>query len=413
MNKKVLVIAQREFFQRVQSRAFLFTAIGVPLILIAIWFFTGDLGPGGNTPEVDQNPGDEVGQTLTGFVDQADLITIIPDPLPADSFQAYPDSESAERDLLAGEIESYYLVHRDYRQTGEVLRVSRDLPTSPPSTDPFQYLLLKNMFLEKEQQLFSRLQTPFRTGEPVYETRVHGEESEGGGTGMSMLPFIVTMAIMLPLFTGGGYLLQSLAQEKGNRVMEVLLVTVRPGQLLTGKLLGLGALVLVQYGLWILIGGGLSAVLGQGGEGLLAGIRITSREWIYVLPLALGGFCLYAALMGGLGALAPDLEGSRSWTFLISLPMMIPIYFWSAITSNPQGPLPVFLSLFPFSSPVAMLLRMSSGAVPGWQLGLSVFLLLLGVVGTVWLTSRLFRAQTLLAGEPLSLKRTWEALRSG
>jgi ABC-2 type transport system permease protein len=132
-----------------------------------------------------------------------------------------------------------------------------------------------------------------------------------------------------------------------------------------------------------------------------------------VLPLALGGFCLYAALMGGLGALAPDLEGSRSWTFLISLPMLAPIYFWSAITSNPQGPLPVFLSLFPYSSPVAMLLRMSSGPVPAWQMMLSVGLLVIGVIFTVWLTSRLFRAQTLLSGEPLSLKRTWEALRSG
>jgi len=409
---KVLVIAQREFFQRVRSRAFLFSAIGVPLILIAVWFFTGDLGMGAEPPEtgiIEEEPG----QALTGYVDRADLISQVPEPLPENAFQAYPDSESAEKDLRQGVIEAYFIIRSDYRDSGEVLRVSRELPTSPPSTEPFQYLLLKNLFSEMDEDVFSRLRTPLRGQEPVYQMLESGQEEESGGTGNSMLPFIVTMAIMLPLFTGGGYLLQSLAQEKGSRVMEVLLVTVRPGQLLSGKLLGLGALVLVQYALWILIGGGLSVVLGQEGGGLLSSIRISSRELVYVLPLALGGFCLYAALMGGLGALAPDLEGSRSWTFLISLPMLAPIYFWSAITSNPQGPLPVFLSLFPYSSPVAMLLRMSSGPVPGWQLVLSVGLLLMGVILTVWLTSRLFRAQTLLSGEPLSLKRTWEALRSG
>mgnify|MGYP006277500995 CR=1 FL=1 len=410
---KIFAIAQREFIQRVRSKAFLFTAIGTPLILIAVWFFTGDIRVGGTPPEADITPGEDVEQELTGYVDQAALIEEIPEPLPEEAFEAYPDQSSAEEALAQGAIAAYYLVSEDYRDTGEVLRVSRDLPTSPPNTDPFQYVLLRNLFMEREASFFARLRAPFSAGEPEYQALETGGEAESGGTGNSMLPFLVTMAIMLPLFTGGGYLLQSLAQEKGSRVMEVLLVTIRPRQLLTGKLIGLGALVLVQYLIWVVIGGGLFMVLGENGSGLLGTVRLTGGELLYVLPFALGGFCLYAALMGGLGALAPDMEGGRSWTFMITLPMMAPIYFWSAITSNPGGTLALVLSLFPYSSPVAMLLRMTAESVPGWQLGLSMGLLITAVVGTIWLMSRLFRAQILLSGEPLSVGRFWKAVRSG
>ena len=411
---KVFVIAKREFIQRVRSRTFLFTAVGTPLILIAVWFFTGDIGVGATPPEVEITPGEDVEQELNGYVDQAALIGEIPEPLPEGIFQSYPDRSSAEEALEQGVITAYYLVSEDYRETGEVLRVSRDLPTSPPNTDPFQFVLLRNIFSESEEGFFSRLRTPFRAQEPIFQPLKAGEEGgDSGGTGNSMLPFIVTMAIMLPLFTGGGYLLQSLAQEKGNRVMEVLLVTIRPRQLLTGKLIGLGALVVVQYLIWVVIGGGMFLILGENDSNLLGAVRLTGNELLYVLPLALGGFCLYAALMGGLGALAPDLEGGRSWTFIITLPMMAPIYFWTAITSNPEGTLALVLSLFPYSSPVAMLLRMTAQSVPGWQLGLSIVLLITAVVGTIWLMSRLFRAQTLLSGEPLSVKRFWNALQTG
>ncbi|MDZ7844648.1 MAG: ABC transporter permease [Anaerolineales bacterium] len=410
---KIMVIARREFLQRLRSRAFLFTAIGTPLILIIVWFFAGDVNIGSPPPEQESPIDSSSSEETIGFVDQADLIRQIPDSLPQDLFQAYPDRSAAEQALNQGEISSFYLVDADFRESGEVQLISLRLPTSPPETEVFEWLLLKNTFPDLEEGVFNRLYRPLLPDEPRFISIAGEADEASGGTGNSMLPFIVTMAIMLPLFTGGGYLLQSLAKEKGSRIMEVLLLTVRPRQLLTGKLIGLGALVLVQYALWILIGGGLAAVLGQERSSLLGSIQITPEELVFVLPLALGGFCLYAALMGGLGALAPDLEGSRSWTFLITLPMMVPIYFWTAVTTNPQGPLAVFLSLFPYSSPVAMLLRMSAGSVPLWQLGLSISLLLIAVVATIWLMSRLFRAQTLLSGEPLSLQRFWSAVRVG
>jgi ABC-2 type transport system permease protein len=225
-----------------------------------------------------------------------------------------------------------------------------------------------------------------------------------------MLPFFVTIAILVPLFTGGGYLFQSLIQEKNSRIMELLLVSVRPRQLLTGQLLGLGALTLVQYLIWAVIGLVALVVAGADIPASLSEVRLSAGELLAAVLFALGGFSLYAALMSGIGALAPDLDNSRTWIFIITLPMMIPLYTWIVIVNAPHSFLAVTLSLFPFSAPVAMLLRMTSTAVPVWQVGLSLILLALAAVVTIWLMARLFRAQTLLSGEPLSLRRMWSAL---
>jgi ABC-2 type transport system permease protein len=220
----------------------------------------------------------------------------------------------------------------------------------------------------------------------------------------------VTCIIILPLFISGGYLLQSLAQEKSSRVMEILLVSLQPRQLLMGKLIGLGALTLVQYFFWFVVIGAALALTGQDIPRMLAGINIAPQEVAYMILFALGGFTLYASFMAGLGALSPNLEGGRSWVLVISLPMMIPIYLWVAIAEAPQGLLAVALSLIPFTAPVAMLMRLTTSNVPVWQVGLSLALLSLVSAGVIWLMARLFRVQTLLSGEAVSLRRIWAAL---
>jgi len=407
---KVLVIAKREFIQRVRSRAFLIGSIGTPLILLVIWFFTGNLGAPTSGPEVEDPLAGEDLQGQIGYIDHPGLIQEVPEELPEDRFRAYAGRTAAEAALRAGEIEAFYVIPEGYRESGEIRRVSLRLPTAPPETGPFELLLIRNLFPEEAPERLFRLEEPFRGNEPRFQSLNAEDQADAGEGGFNMMPFIVTMFVLIPLFTGGGYLLQSLGKEKGEKVMEVLLVTVRPRQLLTGKLLGLGLLVVVQYAIWLLIGGIALTLLSENPLGALPGLNLTSADVALILPFALGGFCLYAALMGGIGALAPDLEGGRSWTFLITLPMMIPLYFWAAITGNPQGTVAVVLSIFPYSSPVAMLLRLTSAAVPSWQIAASLGLLTLAVVGTLLLMARLFRAQTLLSGEPLSLGRFWSAL---
>jgi ABC-2 type transport system permease protein len=416
--RKTFLVALREFRERVTSRAFLLSALGTPLFVLVMVLATGGLDFTTMPEEAALEQLEELAEQreTVGYVDRADLIETIPDPVPADAFRAYPDTASARAALQTGEIVAYYVVPEDYRETGEIERVSPRFPAAPPDTASFDWVLVNNLYPEAGQERMRRLRWPFdQTGPAVVLIgKGEGEDgAEGEGAGNMTLPFIVTLGVMIPLFSGGSYLFQSLTNEKSNRVMEILLVSLRPRQLLTGKLLGLAALILVQYAIWLAIAGGAAAVFGQGLTQVFSGIQLTADEALLALLFALGGFGLYAALMAGIGALAEDVESGRGWIFVLTLPMMAPIYIWTVIANNPQGPVAVGLSLFPYSAPVAMLMRMTASVVPAWQLAVSLVLLAAAVVATIWLMARLFRAQTLLSGEPLSARRFVEALAGG
>lgn len=406
-----LLVGLREFRQRVRTRGFLLTTLGMPLMFIFIWAVTGFASDGGPAePPLQDLAQAEPAVAAIGYVDQAALIESMPPQVPAGMFRAYPDVQSADAALANGDISAYYVVPSDYRETGELQRVSPRLPMATPDTQLFDWILVTNLFPGDAPEQVARLRWPFNQTGPTFVNLSPAGETGGGGAD-SMLPFVVAMAVMLPLFTSGGYLLQSLTQEKSSRVMEILLVSLQPRQLLTGKLLGLGALTLVQYIGWVAIGGLTFVVMGQDTGQLLASINLSLAELALVVPYALGAFTLYAALMAGIGAMAPDMESSRSWVFVISLPMLIPIYLWSSIVGSPNGPLAVALSIVPFSAPIAMLMRMTSTAVPAWQIGVSMALLAATAAGTIWLMARLFRVQTLLSGESLSMGRVWSTLR--
>ena len=231
------------------------------------------------------------------------------------------------------------------------------------------------------------------------------------GQGVNFMPLMVVSAVMVPLFTAGGWLLRSLAQEKESRIMEVLLVSLHPRQLLTGKLLGVGALTLLQYLIWILLLAAATQLMGMSSPLAFAGMLLGREDLVLVVLFAVGGMVLYSALMAGLGALTPDVHGSQNWVFIVTLPMMIPFYFWLSLVQQPTSTLALVLSLFPFSAPLAMLLRIMVMQVPAWQITLSLGLIAVTAVLVVRLMSRLFRAQVLLSGEPLSVSRLMAALR--
>lgn len=406
--QKIILVGWREFRQRVRSRGFIIGSLAVPIILVVVWAFTGVLGDGGR-----ENPLDDLGtagqkEMAIGYVDQAALIQRIPEPVPAGVFQAYDDEEAAAAALARGDIEAYYIIPADYRQSGDVQRISQNIPTAPADTRWFTWVLVANFFPEASMDEITRLNWPFNSSGPRFVTLGMSDEAADGGN--PMLPFMVTVAVMIPLFTSGSYLLQSVTQEKSNRVMEILLVSLRPFHLLAGKLVGLGALTVVQYILWVSIAGLALTITGQDLAALLSGISLSMAEALLVVPYALGGFLLYAGIMAGIGALSPNLEGSRTWVFIVSLPMMIPIYLWMAIINAPNGAFAVALSLIPFSAPIAMLMRMTSSVVPTWQLIASLVVLVFTGVGMVWLMARLFRVQTLLSGESLSVRRFVGAL---
>jgi len=404
--RNMLLVARREFLVHVRSRGFIVSAIGTPLLLIVIWFSSGMMTAEAPSEDVATPEAPALAEPTgpTGVIDQAGVLGQI--ELPS-GLVRLASEEDAARALRQGDLEAYVVVPADYRETGTVRRVSLGLPRTDPQLGDIEYLLVTALLEEMPADLAARYAMPLGPdGLELAESPV----AVATGQGVNFMPLMVVSAVMVPLFTAGGWLLRSLAQEKESRIMEVLLVSLHPRQLLTGKLLGVGALTLLQYLIWILLLAAATQAMGMSSP-LAFGMLLSREDLVLVVLFAVGGMVLYSALMAGLGALTPDVHGSQNWVFIVTLPMMVPFYFWLSLVQQPTSTLALVLSLFPFSAPLAMLLRIMVMQVPAWQITLSLGLIAVTSILVVRLMSRLFRAQVLLSGEPLSVQRFLRALR--
>lgn len=180
-------------------------------------------------------------------------------------------------------------------------------------------------------------------------------------------------------------------------------------QVLTGKILALGLLGLLQTALWV---GVLWAVVSLGGQPLNIppGFTLPRGLVVWVFVYGLLGFCMYGAQMAGMGALAPDIKDVRGASFIVMTPLVIVYLLVFPISRAPNGMLALVMSLFPLTSPIGMIARMATTEVPLWQAVLAAVLQMFTAVLIVGMVARMFRAQHLLSGQTFSLGRYYRAL---
>ena len=224
-----------------------------------------------------------------------------------------------------------------------------------------------------------------------------------------LLPTAVTILFYIILISAASLLLQSITKEKENRVLEILMSSVTTGQMLTGKIIALGLVGLLQTGVWI--GSGIF-LMGAGQQSKMipmdGAIPFSILAW--ALIFFLGGYLLYASLMAGVGALVPNLREASQATSLIIMPMIVPLVMMNSLIQDPNGTFAVILSFIPFTSPIAMLTRMAVTDVPVWQGAFSAVGLALFAVWVIRVVSKLFRNQVMLGGQPLSRMKFLKAL---
>jgi ABC-2 type transport system permease protein len=223
------------------------------------------------------------------------------------------------------------------------------------------------------------------------------------------LPYIVTMIFYIIILSSSSLMLSSMNTEKESKVLEILMTSIEPRQMLTGKIIALGIAGLLQTVVWSGTGYLLLLISGQSFN-LPIAFQLPFSVVLWGLVFFTLGYGLYASLMGGVGALVSNLREASQVTTVIIIPVIIPLVFISALIEDPNGLLAVIMSIFPFTAPITMMTRLSATTVPFWQISLAVVLL----VGTVWLVLRavsgLFRAQTMLSGQTFNIKLFFRAL---
>lgn len=269
-----------------------------------------------------------------------------------------------------------------------------------------------------------------------------GEAKESSSVVAFIASYAMGFIIYFFVFMYGAMVMRSVMEEKKNRIIEVIISSVKPAQLMAGKVIGTVLVGLTQVAIWIVLGGialivvqgfftpesaqqmGQSLMESQGGMnpamaadqnkvnevmGMIANLPIPLILFSFLFYF-LGGYLLYSALLGAVGAGVDNDEDSQQMVFPVTFPLILSIMMLFPIAKNPEGQLAFWTSIIPFTSPVAMMARVPYG-IPTWELLLSMFLLIITTVGAIYAAAKIYRVGLLMYGKKVNLKELIKWLR--
>ncbi len=409
--KKTLLIVKNEIVTLLSRPSFWLASLGLPLMGALVFAVVGAVSKNASAAQtVSQVFIGPQEMRPEGYVDLSGIIQHIPESVPPDTFIAYPDEAAARLALDSGEIAAFYLVPPDFIESGEITYVRPDFnPISSASgdqSDLFTWVVQVNL-AGGDMPFASLISGPLDVQEISLAPVAAPDEDNPLAY---WTPYAVTLLFYMLIISSASLLLSNISKEKENRIMEVLLTSVTPRQLLTGKILGLGIVGLAQTMIWLGTSYVLLNISGRTFQ-LPSQISLPASFLAWGLVFFLLGYAVYAGLMAGLGALAPNLREASQATFVIMIPLMIPLFFSNTVfAEEPNGMIATVLSLFPLSAPVAMMARLSAGGVTWWQPWLAALLLAGTAVFIVRAVAGMFRAQSLLAGQGFNTKMYIKAL---
>jgi ABC-2 type transport system permease protein len=395
--KKAWIVARHEFTVTVKRVWFVVATFVLPFMFAGIGYGMHSVGQ----RAVEESIASVRNKPL-GFVDRWGGLAERP------GFLKYPDEEEARKALLAKAVGSFVVIPEDYLQKGEVRVTTLRRPTlmtaqQPPLPPGVRDWLLDAVLREVGPERLKRAKAPFDPRMTFLDESGNPSQEEAGETEKrAVTAYAFFLLLFMSIFTSSAYLLQGMAEEKENRVMEMVLSSITPDQLMLGKLIGLGAAGLLQMAVWST----MSVV-----SLLFAAVSLAVAPVSFVLCFAyfLLGYVLFGSLMLGFGALGTNLRESQQmasiWSFIGASPAMIVIALFEA----PQGTVARVFSYIPFTAPTTMMFRYVNDpkGTPVYDIVASMLLL----VGSTWfalrISARLYRAGLLLYGKRPGVREIW------
>ncbi|WP_290795763.1 ABC transporter permease [Flavihumibacter sp. UBA7668] len=423
MNKTFIII-QREFLSRVKKKTFLLSTILLPILIFGLYgliIYFSVKGEDNIRVAIVDSKGQLEGKLQS-------------DPSLEFSFLKQADKASLEQDL------------KDKKYSGYII-----MPDSLGKRDSLQYHSRSNVGLMTqgkiersinkalEKNSLQQMLAPGVTLSQVdsnktsIDLKIEKSDGKAGNAGFATaLGFICGFLIYIVLFIYGSMVMRGVMEEKTNRIAEVMVSSVKPYQLMIGKIVGIGAVGLVQFLIWgvlmmslqlllpvifpeMLDQAGTAGAMAAAGGGkasmvstILNNMQSVNMAMIIFLFIVyfLGGYLLYSSLFAAVGsAVNEDPQDAQQLMLPITMPIIFAFVIMTQAINNPDGGLAIFGSLFPLTSPIVMMARIPYG-VPAWQLILSIALLIGGFLGTTWLAAKIYRTGILMYGK----KVTWKEL---
>jgi len=405
MNKTHLIL-KNELITTIMRPSFIISLLIFPVIMVIVIYVQSVTNMSSSSPAITALTG-QTGESHEGYVDESGLIKTLPPEVKDGMLVVFSDITSANAALSEGLISGYYVVPQDFIASGRISYVRADYnPLSGLEASIMFRDVLDFNLLGQDLRLADRFWNPIQVEEITLEETVKRDVTNPM---TYMIPYFVGLVLYIVIITSASLLLNSITTEKQSRVMELLMASSSPLQILAGKIIALGMVGLLQTVIWsgtVLI---VVNLFNQQSE-LIAVMQLPFTLIFWVIVYFLLGYAIYAALMAGVGALMPGMKEASQATMLVVMPLLIPLVLSPSLSMTPDNLLSVVLSVIPFTAPVSMMSRLAAGPVPAWQLGLSIALMVITATLTIRAVAGMFRAQALLTGQSFNFVLFFKAL---
>lgn len=437
MSKTALII-KREYLNRVSKKSFLILTFLTPLLFAAMVFVPLWLS---------SIKGDEVRNVVvldrTGkyapLFEDADNYKFIAGDKSLESYKQASDKEvyaivSITDDLIAHPEAA--TMYSEKQIPGDLSRIVNQVLSRKLENEKMATYNIPNLKeIIKESQINFEINT--------IKWSEDGSESESSSLVASIVGLIFTLISYMFIMVYGAMVMQGVMEEKTNRIVELMVSSVRPFQLMMGKIIGIGLVGLTQMFLWgiltmaLVLGGQFlfmgnvdpqmmqqGAMMGQGSMpgmaeasqepaaklfGMLQTINFAEIGFFFVIYF-IGGYMLYASVFAAIGSAVESQEDTQQFMTPIMIFLVFSLYAGIYSMENPEGPLAFWCSLIPFTSPIVMMIRLPF-EVPLWEKLLSVSLLYVTFVGIIWLSAKIYRVGILMYGKKPTIKEMIKWLR--
>lgn len=426
---RIGIIARREYLAIVRRKAFVFTAIGMPLYFgFVMWMsvrpqITGRLEALKNlrtlavvdSSRLFENAPHRIRTDLTLDVNPFATNQKAPKTQRFETeVRFYPDQDSALDALKSDSVSQVAVIAENYLETGSIRRYAKSSNLFSSSEErPLSRWVVRSLLAGTTDSV-----TAERVSRPLANANLYTMNPQGGFELKDdkremfdfLLPFSFGMLLGLCIVIGGQYLLQGVTEEKESRILESLLCTVTAEELLAGKLIGLGGAGLTLVAFWTSVGAGFG-----GPAAAMTNVHFSPFLLVAMVTYLLLGYLFYGSLMTGIGAIANNMREAQQFAFMFTFLNWAPFIMLTTIMAHPDRGVSFWLSMFPPTAPVTMMMRLSmpGSVVPAWQVALSMGLLAVTAFLVLIAAARVFRIGLLMYGKTPNLPEILRWARSG
>lgn len=437
---KISIIAGREFTERVRKKSFIFTTILMPIVFVGIMF----------VPMLMSNIKSETKEILV--VDQSGFIA---ERLESNATIQFTPSESTVEEVA-----------EEHPNVFGLLMIGSDVIANPSNVELLTYESstvaieaeiagqiskviesekLKAYNIENIDSILADIET--HVSLKVKQLDDKGVAKDSSSTLNTILAYIFGFLIYMFVFLYGNMVMQGVIEEKSNKVMEVMVSSVKPFQLMMGKILGIASVAVTQFCIWVvfILAVGAVALNMLGFDEMMAaaqqatamdptalaaaGATMPAMDYdtlaiintisnpAYLLRILggfliyfIGGYLLYAAMFAAVGSAVDNEKDTNNLQLPITIPLILAIFVMMSVMNDPHSQLAFWFSMIPFTSPIIMMVRLPYG-VPGWELALSIGLLVVTFIAIVMLAGKIYRVGVFMYGKKPTFKELFKWMR--